>query len=346
MGNPIKEFNRAEDLRRNGKYEDAVAIYLSLENIKDIAPFCYYRLAQISNITHDPVTAYSLYYKAFSAKPGIAGQLYGAEHSSCNYVFRGKKTENRNANCPLCGGPGEPHWCYPLPEAAGYNPFFNPVRMWLYCSDCNHIFAQDFPEKLFIYNNSPRTANPAFFSYYSDILSVLRQYAGGMSLFEVGIGACECLLAAREIGYETFGIDVIERHVADARDRFGLSVETHDFVEYETERRYDVIIMGDVLEHVSDPIRAIAKANELLEDHGALWISTPNFESAFSLTAGHDDVMRRQQYHLNYFSRDSLYSLLARSNLAPVDYRISKHYNGSMEVIAIKQSRLADMQEA
>ncbi|MDR1245558.1 MAG: class I SAM-dependent methyltransferase [Clostridiales Family XIII bacterium] len=343
MKNPISEFNKAEELKRNGKYEEAAAIFISLENVKEVAPICYYMLAQISNMTHDPVTAYNLYYKAFSAEPGIARQIYGSEHSSRDYVFRGKKKERRNTDCPLCGGRGEPHWCYPLPEAAGYNKFFNPIRMWLRCSDCNHLFAQDFPEKLFIYNNSPRTANPAFFSYYSNVLSKMRQYAGGMRLFEVGIGACECLLAAREIGYETFGIDVIERHVKDARDKFGLSVEARDFVEYETDQKYDVIIMGDVLEHVSDPICAVAKANELLEENGALWISTPNFESAFSLVAGHDDAMRRQQYHLNYFSRDSLYKLLLDNNLAPVDYQISNHYNGSMEVISIKQERLANI---
>jgi hypothetical protein len=42
--------------------------------------------------------------------------------------------------------------------------------------------------------------------------------------------------------------------------------------------------------------------------------------------------MRRQQFHLNYFSRESLYMLLERNYLLPVDYQISSHYNGSMEV--------------
>jgi SAM-dependent methyltransferase len=342
MKNPISEFDRAEDLRRNGKYEEAAAIYFSLKNVGDLRAFCYYRLAQIYNIARDPVTAYDLYYKAFAARPDIAKQLYGAEHPSNGYVFCGKKKEHRTTDCPLCGGQGEPYWCYPLLEAAGYSDFFNPVRMWLHCAACNHLFAQDFPEKLFVYNNSPRMANPALFSYYSDILSGVRQYAGGMRLFEVGAGACECLLAAREIGFETFGIDVIERHVTRARDKFGLSVEAHDFIEYETERRYDMVIMGDVLEHVSDPVRAVEKAHELLEDDGALWISTPNFESAFSLVADHDDPMRRQQYHLNYFSRDSLFKLLTQKGLVPVDYRISKHYHGSMELISVKQSRLKE----
>jgi SAM-dependent methyltransferase len=342
MKDVIGEFNRAENLYKNGAYEPAAEVYLSIENVKGVAAICHYRLAQISNIAHDPVTAYNLYYKAFSGKSDIMRTICAPDHSSSGYVFGGKRKENRNSDCPLCGNHGEPYWCYPLSEAAGFNKFFNPVRMWLHCSDCNHLFAQDFPEKLFIHNDTPRTANPNVFSYYSDVLSNLRQYTGGMSLFEVGIGACECLLAAREIGYEAFGIDVIERHVTDARNKYGLSAETHDFVEYASDRSYDVIIMGDVLEHVSDPNRAIEKANELLHENGVLWISTPNFESAFSFVAGHNDPMRRQQYHLNYFSRDSLYKLLERSGLAPVEYRISAHYNGSMEVAAVKQSRFAE----
>jgi len=106
------------------------------------------------------------------------------------------------------------------------------------------------------------------------------------------------------------------------------------------DKKWDVIIMGDVLEHVSDPVQAINKAADMMGNEGALWISTPNFESAFSYAAGHNDVMRRQQYHVNYFSRDSLYSLFAKVGLAPVDYQISQHYNGSMEVIAVKSSRI------
>jgi len=204
------------------------------------------------------------------------------------------------------------------------------------------MFARSFPDRLFLHNNGPRTANPEFFAYYSEILSTIRRngYASGLTLFEVGVGACECLLAAREIGYEVFGIDVIGRHVEDAKSKYGLNAETADFIEFDSDRLWDVIIMGDVLEHVSDPGQALKKAGEMLSDDGALWISTPSFESAFSIIAGHDDAMRRQQFHLNYFSRESLYMLLEQNHLIPVDYHISSHYNGSMEVVAIKESRM------
>ena len=50
----------------------------------------------------------------------------------------------------------------------------------------------------------------------------------------------------------------------------------------------------------------------------------------------HSDAMKRQQYHLNYFSRHSFYMLLDMCGFTPVDYCISSHYNGSMEVIAVK----------
>jgi 2-polyprenyl-3-methyl-5-hydroxy-6-metoxy-1,4-benzoquinol methylase len=335
------QFHNAVALLDAGKLEEALEIFFALEKHKAVAPLCYYNIARISNIVGDPEEAYNLYYKAFTEMPNIAENVLPANHTAFKYVFRGKREEKINTECPFCGNEGVARWCYPLIEATGYNEFFNPIRMWMYCEPCNHMYAREFPEKLFIYNTTPRTANPAYFSYYSDVLASIRHagFASGLSLFEVGIGACECLLAAREIGYETYGIDVIERHVEDAKNRYGLDAETADFNEYESDRKWDVIIMGDVLEHVSDPDAALAKAESLLNDDGALWISTPTFESAYSCVVGHNDAMRRQQYHLNYFSRESLYALLEKNYLIPVDYRISGHFSGSMEVVAIKESR-------
>jgi len=342
MKSPIEQFNDALKLMQANELEEAFDIFLELEKYRELTPFCYYRIAQISNMIGDPEAAYDLYYKAFDAMPDIASTLLPTDHSSYNYVFSGKKEEKENRLCPLCGGISAAKWCYPLFEAGGYNDFFNPVRLWMYCQPCHHMFARDFPEKLFLYNTSPRNANPVYFPYYSKILSTIlgNGYASGMTMFEVGVGASECLLAAREMGFETYGIDVIGKHVEAAKSRYGLDAETADFIEYKSDRLWDIIIMGDVLEHVSDPGRALEKAESMLSDEGALWISTPSFESAYTIAVGHSDPMRRQQFHLNYFSRESLYMLLERNRLVPVDYQISGHFNGSMEVIAIKASRI------
>jgi 2-polyprenyl-3-methyl-5-hydroxy-6-metoxy-1,4-benzoquinol methylase len=335
----IEDFQRADALKDQGAYAEAAEIYFRLsQEQKQLAPLCLYRMAAIMNNTGDPMKAYDLYYKAFFAKPDLAASLYDDSHSSRNYVFRGKKDEQELTACPLCGNSdARPKWCYPLPEAMWYNAFFNPIRLWMYCEPCHHIFARFFPEKLFIYNDSPRSPNPGFFAYYSGILSKIRQYSKGLSLFEVGIGACECLLVAQEMDFEVFGIDVIDKHVQMARQNFNLNAQTADFVEFQCDREFDIIIMGDVIEHVSDPILALKKAHDLLSADGALWVSTPNFDSAFSIVVGHDDPMKRQQYHLNYFSRNSFNMLLDKCGFTPVDYSVSTHYNGSMEIIAVKR---------
>ncbi len=339
----VDEFAEAIVLLNEKKLDKAAERLLQLERHPEMAPFCYYHLAQIANMTGEPDLSYDLYTKAFMAKPDLTGTMYNPSHPSHPYVFKGLNEEDEFTDCPLCGKPGTSYWTYPLMEAADYSPAFNPIRLWMRCDDCNHLFARHFPKNLPMGDDESRAAGTHLFGYYSDLLSRLRQYTAGMTLFEVGIGGCECLLAAREIGYQCAGLDVVPSLVRNARSQYGLDVESCDFVAYETEQKWDVLIMGDVLEHVSDPVLAIKKAASMLKDDGVLWISTPNFECAFTCVVGHNDPMRKEPYHINYFSRTSLYLLLEKAGLVPVDYRISQHYNGSMEIIAIKSSRLEEI---
>jgi 2-polyprenyl-3-methyl-5-hydroxy-6-metoxy-1,4-benzoquinol methylase len=340
---PVAEFVKADAFLSEQAYAEAAEIYLRVKRREaGFAPLCDYRLASIANALGDPQMAYALYYGAFEAKPDVASVLYGEKHPGKGYVFRGKADEVQADACPLCGNrDAAPKWCYPLSEAVGFNGLINPVRMWMYCEPCHHLFAQSFPEKPFLLNDGPRAPDLDSFFYYSNVFDRIARFTQGGALLEVGVGACECLLAAQEEGYDAFGIDVIERHVSMARERFGLNAETADFVEFQTDKKFDVIIMGDVIEHVSSPVAAMKKACDLLNDDGAIWASTPNFDSAYSLVAGHADPMRRQQYHLNYFSRASFFKLLDTCGLAPVNYHISNRYCGSMEVIAVKKSRMA-----
>ena len=336
-------FNKAENFYNTQKIDDAASEYMKLiENAEPniFSGLSYYRLAQIANNhMHDADTAYGLYYKALGMLPSLCKNLLQENNPNHDYVFRGLKDERTLDKCPLCGEEGQPYWCYPLFIAAGFNAQFNPIRLWMRCESCNHLFSKYYPDKLFLYNDEPRQPNPSYFSMYSNILTKLRDYTEGTRLFEVGTGAGECLLVAEEMGFYAVGIDVIERHVNAIKDRFDLRAETSDFLEYASSDLWDIIIMGDVLEHVSDPVKAIEKAYEILNDTGVLWISTPNFESAFARVVGHNDPMRMQTFHLNYFSRSSLFKLLLDKGFELVDYHVSSHYNGSMEVISRKKSQ-------
>jgi 2-polyprenyl-3-methyl-5-hydroxy-6-metoxy-1,4-benzoquinol methylase len=341
-------FAEAERLSALGDLEGAATRYLELTKDAAFAPLAFFQLAQAVNRAGDPLAAKDCFYQAFSMKPNIAKLVLPKEHPNHNYIFPGKKDEKAFDRCPLCGAEGRPYLCYSTIFLTSTNiQSYNPVRLWMICDACSHLFAGEFPEP------QPEThsqsdpenpilgavpTNPGLFPYYSNILSRLAKFAKGTELLEIGLGGSDCLLAAREMGFNTFGIDIVEPNVMQAR-QYGLDAERHDFMKFNPNRKWDIIIMGDVLEHVSDPVAALQKTCCLLNDSGALWISTPNFYSAYGAISGHNDAMRIVATHKNYFSRNSLYKLLDRIHLFPMEYRISSHFNGSMEVICKKAGR-------
>jgi SAM-dependent methyltransferase len=340
----VEHFIKAKELFLHNNYNESAEICLELEKIQKFKAPCRFLLAAISNAMNDPQTAYDLYYSAFNENNAVTSLLYEHNHANFNYVFSGIRPEKKYPNCPLCGKAGEPYWCYPLVGCAySIGERFNPVRMWLICHDCLHVFASSFPEFTGP-NNSGLGAwqtNEVLFSYYSKVLDDLEKYAkpskdrGRFWLLEAGLGGCECILTAHKRGYKVFGIDIV-KGIVDHAKKLGLNAEVLDFYKMDAEKKWDIIVMGDVLEHVPDPVTWIQKCSELLAENGAIWISTPDFQSRFTLEAGHHDPMRREISHLNYFSKVSLCSLLRRFGLEPVQNKESKHYNGSMEVIAVK----------
>lgn len=319
-------------------YESASEMYMRLTDTS-LASFAYYKLAQISNNTGDPVTARSLYYKTLDLQPDICKYILSENHPNHDYIYKGKDNDIALESCPLCGKSGEPYWCYFLLEVnSAHVQIYNPVRTWIYCEDCHHLYAEEFPAQEVI-KAEPNTAHktePGLFSFYSEMLTRLGNIAQGNELLEIGVGGGECALAALEMGYNVFGLDISEGNVLQAQ-KYGIDAQVHDVMYFETDKKWDIIIMGDVIEHVGDPVACIEKVKGLLNENGVLWLSTPNFDGSFSRFAGHTDPMRREGSHKNYFSNFSLFKLLERFNFVPVDYRISKHYNGSMEVISIAQ---------
>jgi 2-polyprenyl-3-methyl-5-hydroxy-6-metoxy-1,4-benzoquinol methylase len=51
------------------------------------------------------------------------------------------------------------------------------------------------------------------------------------------------------------------------------------FEDFETSERFDVILMLNLIEHVTNPIAVLRKAKELLRPGGRIWIKTPNFDA-------------------------------------------------------------------
>ncbi|HVM33395.1 MAG TPA: class I SAM-dependent methyltransferase, partial [bacterium] len=78
-------------------------------------------------------------------------------------------------------------------------------------------------------------------------------------------------------GWNVFGIDLSKAAVAFARQR-DLKVQNKDLYSAKFKSNsFDAILMGDVFEHVPDPVRFLAETRRILKPGGTLIIKTPAF---------------------------------------------------------------------
>ncbi len=341
----IERFQQAEKLFFENKGDFAKEIYASLTGESaQLAALSNMRLGEIANQNGKAVYARRLLLKAFRTCPTLAAMITPEDHPFHQYVYDGPKREKRVRACPLCGVKGAPYWSYIMVTNLDYQKRFNPVRTWKYCERCHHLYAAAYPlhpsgqaqEGKGMDNEYIKT-KPALFAINSDILNGIKRAVQGRRLLEIGIGGGELLAVAQEMGFQAKGIDISYSAARQVEDRFGVDVTCADFDDYQPEEKFDILCMGDVIEHMANPKSAVGKARRLLGVGGILWISTPNFEGSFSRYYGHNDPMRRVAEHLNYFSYRSLTKILRSAGFEPLGYRVSKHYNGSMEIMARRQ---------
>jgi len=104
-------------------------------------------------------------------------------------------------------------------------------------------------------------------------------------------------------------------------------LEHTDLADAFGDDRFDVIVFGDVLEHLRDPLAVLRSARRLLADRGSVVASIPNVAHGsvrLSLLAGRFDYQPLgllDSTHLRFFTLSSIESLFREADLVPVDVR-------------------------
>jgi SAM-dependent methyltransferase len=140
----------------------------------------------------------------------------------------------------------------------------------------------------------------------------------GATVCDLGCGNGDLLARLSRLGCEATGVEPDSKACEVARGK-GHRVLTGTAEELPAEvrgERYDCVVMSHSLEHCLDPGLAVSNAAGLLADRGLLIVETPNSEAKGLERAGvlwpWLDVPR----HLNFFTGQSLRSLLARSGIS------------------------------
>ena len=138
----------------------------------------------------------------------------------------------------------------------------------------------------------------------------------GMSVLDIGCGWGQALLAFKKKGMHCYGFDPAPEGVEYARKK-GLDVVRAGMEKMDVfgGKRFDVVTLTDVLEHLSDPVAVLKEIRtHLLKPGGVLFIDVPNefnpFQVAGQKTHGLGPWWIAPPGHLNYFTPETLKKLL------------------------------------
>ena len=90
---------------------------------------------------------------------------------------------------------------------------------------------------------------------------------------------------------------------------------------------YDLLLFGDTLEHIADPVAVLRRLRGVLRDDGALVVSIPNFANwavRLQILAGRFRYTDRgilDRTHLRFYTERSLLEMLRSAGFAPVGVR-------------------------
>jgi 2-polyprenyl-3-methyl-5-hydroxy-6-metoxy-1,4-benzoquinol methylase len=136
------------------------------------------------------------------------------------------------------------------------------------------------------------------------------------NILDIGAGTGELLSFFKKKGWDVFGVEpsAKARELAERKD-----VYLEEKIEAYSQKRFDVITMWHVLEHVPNLSEYIRTLYQLLSDSGVLIIAVPNFKSYdaeyYKEFWAAYDVPR----HLWHFSQKAIEQLFGEENMEVVE---------------------------
>jgi 2-polyprenyl-3-methyl-5-hydroxy-6-metoxy-1,4-benzoquinol methylase len=152
------------------------------------------------------------------------------------------------------------------------------------------------------------------------------------SILSLGIGhQVVSDILSNELNYSVTSYDILEgsqaiidKFVKNEANKDKIDVILTYFENYNSDKKYDIIEMGFVLEHVDDPQEIINKYKDFLTPNGKMYIAVPNANSLHRLIGFEagllSDVHNLSEYdlqlgHKRYFDMDILSKMVQNANL-------------------------------
>ncbi len=100
------------------------------------------------------------------------------------------------------------------------------------------------------------------------------------NLLDVGCAGGEFLLEAQAVGWQVAGVEMQSRSAQLARGR-GLEVYSPGMDVLPEDKKFDVITLLDVFEHLPEPVPFLESLYQRMNPGGVLYIETPNYAGQY-----------------------------------------------------------------
>ncbi len=238
--------------------------------------------------------------------------------------------------CLLCGSTRTAWWA-----DATDGEYFTTAEIFGYfrCETCGVLFidpvprdrlAEIYPANYYSFASPANTLTQRLKRKLDQRLfkRVLRQLPGpALSLLDVGGGAGWELNWMRELDpriqfTQVVDLDAAAEAAARANGHEYFCGRAEDFV---SDRRFDLILMFNLIEHVEDPRALLTKMRGLLSPNGRILLKTPNTDSLDARVFRHGNWAGYHcPRHWVLFTRESLIALAAEVGLTVAEFRYTQ----------------------
>lgn len=194
----------------------------------------------------------------------------------------------------------------------------------------------DEPNSPHVRDYQQRTLADAVGERFEDAAVFYRHYFNDQSVLDIGMvgHAIENSFKAdwrhdniRKIATRTVGIDIVEKAVLELQ-RKGYDVRLVDATsEVDIGERFDRVVLGDVIEHVDNPVALLRFAARHLAENGLIVCTTPNpvfYENILSILR--NGMLITNAEHVSWITPSNAMELAYRAGLS---LKRVHHYTGA-----------------
>lgn len=191
------------------------------------------------------------------------------------------------------------------------------------CKKCGFVFADGIPSSdnfdnyyavmsKYEFNHKDGVAPDYYINHFTKIVDFIIPHLKNQNveILDVGCSTGGLLSVFKSKGYlNLLGIDPSPSCVKAVKKLYDIEAAVNNIANFDTDKKFDLIILSAVLEHLVDFESSMQKIRSLLKDNGMLFIDVPDAER-FDLYIS-APFQQFSVEHINYFSQYSIKNLLS-----------------------------------